>query len=181
MSTNYLYEQLPHLAPVSSSQANKELKLLAAELDSALQGQFSADMFSATPKIEAEYKGFPVWVAGMNHGIFGYDISVSLIVLLPRPTDYRLKLQNVVSVRHSFFVDIENLANVEPYHNMDEDLLEKVLPYALLQYLQESKIDFVITITADRVVLSMYGLYDHQVYLSLLDILIDMARALMDS
>lgn len=167
----------PEIVPIGA--INAELESLAASLGAQIKGQFADSFFGTTPTIDAHYQGFPVRVFGMNHGMGGRNsVSISLIILLPQMTPYKLKMQNVVSMRYNAFVDLAQ-TNMSPVHNMSTELLAEFLPLTVQQDLQNTNMNFVLTLEQDRLVLTVYGAYQHQLYLNILGLLVSMADVLV--
>ncbi|MGI6344356.1 MAG: hypothetical protein ACOX18_04725 [Bacillota bacterium] len=167
---------------ISQPKANAEMRILAEKLGGEMQGRWWVAIPGAWPSIVGgSYRGYPVKVTGLFHMMPGDRAhSVSLILSLPAETEHHLKLQNFVSVRFAFYVDLEQTDGM-PTYSMDDELAEKLLPPEIHAKLVHSGLDFVLTLSHDRLVLSVYGLYEHTLHLQLLDLLADMADALVDT
>lgn len=178
MSNVYGHDGLSPI-PVPQNRTNEELEKLAARLGATLEGRFSLS-WTSKPQIRAKYAGLTVHVIGLSTGYGGETgTAISIMLKLPKPTPYSMKVQNVTSVRICFFTDLEQTDGV-PVYNMDDDIARKVLPPETHQMLLLSGLPFNLIIVNDRVVLTVYGSYQHEVYLELLEILSRVCTSLME-
>lgn len=162
---------------IPDHRMNDELALLAKELKTEMVGHFTHSYYAERPMMEAIYKGFRCKIVGLTHGNGG--LSVSIVLLMPKSTRFNLRLQNVVGVRINHYVDLER-TEAEPVYNMTDEIAFRVLHPVIHYELLRSGLDYLLTITDDRITLTAYHAYQHKLYLDLLDLLIIMASTLME-
>ncbi len=62
--------------------------------------------------------------------------------------------------------------------SLEPSQVDEVLPRELREFLNESGLDYFFTIQLDRIVMSTYRAYQHELYVFLLDQMVKVAQAL---
>lgn len=166
---------------VTEQEINSVLITLTNKLSGTLENKFTSGFYSQSPLIDGQHNGYACRVIGMaspNSGLTK-GISMSLVVQLPKQTQHRLRAQNLTALRYSFYVGYERV-EATPEHNMSDDVAAKVFPTELHYELLRSGLNFILTVKQDRITLTTYGIYKHELYIALFDALTAMASALME-
>lgn len=158
-----------------------ELEKLAQSLGAELRQKVNLWNVGDEPIIAGELQGFAYEVRLLSHGVGWPGLarvpSISLMVSLPEGNKYRYKMQNVEGMTQIFNVPGE-AKHLDEGQLLDENQVEEVLPLALREYLAESGLDYFFHILKDRIVVSTYRAYQHELYEFLLEQMVQTAQAL---
>lgn len=167
---------IPLKAVGGMANIRTELERLAESTGTEVKARAGLWYYNRDPIMEGEYGGFPFKVLYQRHvagwtGMFSIS-SVSLILDLPKPGKYTLKMQNKLGMRFNFYQEVKP-KDPSPATDMPPEVLDEVVPTELRDFLQNSGLDYVFTIAPERIAVTVYRAYQHDFYLYLLQ---EMAR-----
>lgn len=170
------------LVPLKENKAiGAELEKLAESLGTDLQHKANLWNVGDEPAIRGELQGFAYAVKLLSHGVGWPGLarvpSISLIVTLLGGNKYRWKMQNVEGMTQIFNVPGEP-KHLDEGILLEQSQLDEVLPLELREFLTESSLDYFFHIQLDRIVISTYRAYRHELYLFLLEQMVKTAQAL---
>lgn len=170
------------LVPLKENKAiGAELEKLAESLGTDLQHKVNLWNVGDEPVIQGEMQGCAYAVKLLSHGVGWPGLarvpSISLIVTLPEGNKYRWKMQKVEGMTQIFNVPGE-AKHLDEGILLQQNQVDEVLTLELGEFLAEAELDYFFHIMKDRIVLSTYRAYQHELYRFLLEHMVQAAQAL---
>jgi len=167
----------------SNMTLNRELASVAEWAGTKTLGKVGVWHYEGDPIIEGEVQGYSFRVLYQMHragygGVIMFP-SISLVMDLPKPIPYHLKMRNKVGVRLNFYVE-QFPDDPGPITDMPQELLDEVVPIELREMFlnPELELEYVFTISPEKIVITTFFAYRHEFYVYLLEQMGRMATAL---
>lgn len=170
------------LMPVKENRAiGAELERLAERLGTELKDKVNLWNLGDEPIMEGQWQGFSYAVKLLSHGVGWPGLarvpSISLILYLLKGNRYHFEQHNTEGMAMIFRTPAE-AKQLDAGITLEPSQVEEVLPSELRGFLNESGLDYFFTIQLDRIVMSTYRAYQHELYVFLLDQMVKAAQAL---